>query len=265
MHFFKKKDSSEKDEYKIFKFPKCHYKDVVNNKRLLMIRYWHEKHSDPNGDVRIFLLENRKKYVCVDADDKKSNDHVSYIMKKYNIKDNCYPSISNYFFHDYGENAHKYHYWFETDIPVTSHIHINNTLLDVWGPRGDYTKHPYLEYVNRGKLKVDSDTDNSRIIFEPNVEGMYLDTSKKYPLLTNEIYHDIMNINLDTSLFSNKAPSCTFHYNCIAFEKLKHKEMTELGLTNMQTNMQNKNSSVISSQPWFNLVKKLRRKDIAID
>jgi len=84
-----------------------------------------------NGNIRILNLEEKKKYMCFDADDKKSNDHVSSIMKKYGIKDNCYPSISNYFNHSKGENSHKYHYWFVTDKRITSHIHVNNTSLDV--------------------------------------------------------------------------------------------------------------------------------------
>jgi 8-oxo-dGTP pyrophosphatase MutT (NUDIX family) len=55
---------------------------------------------------------------------------------------------------------------------------------------------------------------------------MYLDTSKKYPKLTSEIYKDIMNINMSMSrgFFSKEekeVPSCLFHNNCIDFEKFK--------------------------------------------
>ena len=182
-----------------------------------------------NGNIRILNLEEKKKYMCFDADDKKSNDHVSSIMKKYGIKDNCYPSISNYFNHSKGENSHKYHYWFVTDKRITSHIHVNNTSLDVWGPNGCDTSHPWLQAVNNKEngRRGDGDNDSKRIIFEPNVEGLYLDTNKEYPMLTDEIYNDVMNININKGIFSNKGqlPSCMFHNDCIAFERNKYADL----------------------------------------
>lgn len=229
MHIETKKIHYDKDKDKdvmLVNLKNMEYKDFLSFKiNYLMYNYYGTKKNDTNGNIRIFNLADRKKYVCIDADDKKSNDHVSYVMKKYGIKDNCYPSISNYFYHDYEENAHKNHYWFETDMPITSHINVNHTKLDVWGPKGEYTRDPWVKKKNK-KNNIDSDNDSPRLIYEPNVEGMYLDTSKKYPLLTNKIYHDIMNINLNTSIFSSnkKTPSCMFHDDCINFELFKYEE-----------------------------------------
>jgi 8-oxo-dGTP pyrophosphatase MutT (NUDIX family) len=190
------------------------FKNIKNN--------LHEFKHEADGNVRVFNLADKKKYVCFDTDDKKSNEHVESIMKKYNIKDNCYPSISNYFYQNHGENRFKHHYWFEIEeaVSVTSHIHINNTLLDVWGPNGNYTRSNWIKFRNN------CDNDSRRLIYEPNVEGMCLDTSKKYPKLTTEIYHAVMNINQHRDLFSNKkkTTSCIFHDNCIAFEQFKHEE-----------------------------------------
>lgn len=197
------------------------YKNVVSK---MYYNYIKNNKCNQDGNIRIFNLSKLKKYMCFDTDDKKSNDYVSSIMKKYGIKNNCYPSISNYYKHDEGENSYKHHYWFETDKPITSHISINNTLLDVWGPNGSYTnidgkKHKW----DQERFQESVNDDSSRIIIEPNIEGLYLDTHKKYPILTNEIYHDIMNINLSRGFYSNKKiPSCDFHDDCIAFEIMKH-------------------------------------------
>lgn len=218
-------------EYKLVKIKNINYKELKNFK--ISISSSEIKH-EPDGNVRVFNLADKKKYVCFDTDDKKSNDYLESIMKKYNIKDNCYPSISNYFFHRDEENRFKNHYWFEIDegISVTSHIHVNNTCLDVWGSKGIYTRSNWIKDKSRNRV-VNCDNDSTRLIYEPHVEGMCLDTSKKYPKLTNEIYQDIMNINIHTNLlhlFSNKKksncifPKCIFHDNCIAFEQFKHEE-----------------------------------------
>jgi len=195
--------------------------DKLNKATLSKDYFQNKSRYNKSGNIRIFKLEEKKKYMCFDTDDKKSNDHVSSIMKKYGIKDNCYPSISNYFEHDIGDNSYKHHYWFVTDKPITSHIHVNNTLLDVWGPNGRDTNHSWLKKVNYRDYNIDSDNDSNRIIFEPNVEGLYLDTNKTYPILTDEIYNDLMNININKGIFSNKkqVPSCIFHNDCIAFEQ----------------------------------------------
>ena len=104
----------------------------------------------------VFNLQDKKKYVCVDTDSKKANDHVLSIMNKYNIQDNCYPSVSNYFHPNVEENCYKHHYWFEIVNPVGEHILINDALLDVWASDG-----------------------SMRLIFEPNVTGMCFDACKK--------------------------------------------------------------------------------------
>lgn len=163
-------------------------------------------------NIRKRFIQALKKYVCIDTDDKKSNDFIVTIMNKYNIKGNSYPSISNYFKPDLEENSHKYHYWFETDLPITSHVRINNTHLDIWGPKCYYTtiSETFKNHNNNNTFKnhnnntLGKNGEDYRIIYEPNVPGMYLDTSKKYPILTDEIYHDIMNINLNTGFFSKK-------------------------------------------------------------
>lgn len=253
MHIETKKIQYDKDkdkDVKLVNLKNMEYKDYLLFKNDLTYNYYNyyvTTKNDTNGNIRIFNLANRKKYVCIDADDKKSNDHVSYVMKKYDIKDNCYPSISNYFYHDYGENAYKHHYWFETDMPITSHVHVNHALLDIWGPKGEYTSDPWLKNKYK-KCNIDKDNDSLRVIFEPNVEGMYLDASKKYPVLTKKIYHDIMNVNLNTSIFSSnkKTPSCIYHDDCIGFELMKHRQNSEL------TKIQNKNSSIVVAQPRFN-------------
>lgn len=179
-------------------------------------------------NIRGRFIQALKKYVCIDTDDKKSNDFIVTIMNKYNIKGNSYPSISNYFKPDLEENSHKYHYWFETDLPITSHVRINNTHLDVWGPKCYYTTISET-FKNHNNNTLGKNDEDYRIIYEPNVPGMYLDTFKKYPILTDEIYHDIMNINLNTGFFSKKEkiPSCLFHDDCIAFELFKSAEEIE--------------------------------------
>jgi 8-oxo-dGTP pyrophosphatase MutT (NUDIX family)/endonuclease YncB( thermonuclease family) len=171
-------------------------------------------------NVRIRFIQSLKKYVCIDTDDKKSNDFMVKILNKYNIKGNCYPSISNYFKPDFEENAHKHHYWFETDLPITSHIHVNNTLLDIWGPKCYYTN---IKQFFPRNIVIGNNYEDYRIIFEPNVKGYYFDDScKKYPFLTSEMYDDIMNINLKDELFTKKkVPSCLVHKDCIAFERFK--------------------------------------------
>ena len=226
--FYSKDPESELKIDAVYHEEKCMNKDDVFityvepdkfNKAILAKSFVQNKYNK-NGNIRIIKLEEKNKYMCFDTDDKKSNDHVSSIMKKYGIKDNCYPSISNYFKHDVGENSYKHHYWFVTDKPITSHVHVNNTLLDVWGPNGRDTSHPWLKKIYHLD-GIDSDNDSTRIIYEPNVEGLYLDTNKTYPILTDEIYNDVMNININKGIFSNKeqVPSCIFHNDCIAFEK----------------------------------------------
>lgn len=216
-------------------------------KTTLSIAYYQNKlRYNKNGNIRIFNVAEKKKYMCFDTDDKQSNDHVSSIMKKYGIKDNCYPSISNYFNHSKGENSYKHHYWFVTDKRITSHVHVNNTLLDVWGPNGRDTSHHWLKRVNiydSGGI-INSDNDSSRLIFEPNVEGLYLDIHKPYPMLTDEIYNDVMNINIKKGIFSNKGqvPSCEFHNDCIAFERNKHADLK----SNMNNNKDIKDIDAIT-------------------
>jgi hypothetical protein len=182
-----------------------YYSNLKNNIK-------HEK----GGNIRVITIADKKKYVCVDTDDKQSNHYISSIMKKYNIKNNVYPSISNHFKHNIEENRHRFHYWFEVDndrIFTTSHIKINGSSLDVFGPGGCYTHHPFIKKENFNHTgKVDS-SDQTRIIYQPNVEGMYLDTLKTYPIITDEIYNDIMKIN------NKSVPSCLFHKNCLGFEK----------------------------------------------
>jgi len=178
--------------------------------------------TDQGKNIRIRYIQSLPKYVCIDTDDKKSNDFMVTILNKYNIKGNCYPSISNYFKPDLEENSHKYHYWFETELPITSHIHVNNTLLDIWGSKCYYTNISNIFKIQHF-FTVGNNGEDYRIIFEPNVKGYYFDDScKKYPLLTSEMYDDIMNINLKDELFTKKkVPSCSFHKDCIAFERFK--------------------------------------------
>ena len=171
----------------------------------------HEK----DGNIRVITIADKKKYVCVDTDGKESNDYISSIMKKYNLKDNVYPSISNYFKHNIEENRHRFHYWFEVEndkIFTTSHIKINGSSLDVFGPGGCYTHHPFFKKDNFSRGIAADSSDQNRIIYQPNVKGMYLDTSKTYPILTDEIYKDIMKIN------NKSVTTCLFHNNCLAFE-----------------------------------------------
>jgi len=179
--------------------------------------------TDQGKNIRIRYIQSLPKYVCIDTDDKKSNDFMVTILNKYNIKGNCYPSISNYFKPDLEENSHKYHYWFETELPITSHIRVNNTLLDIWGSKCYYTNISNIFKIDQHFFTVGNNAEDYRIIFEPNVKGYYFDDScKKYPLLTSEMYDDIMNINLKDELFTKKkVPSCLFHKDCIAFERFK--------------------------------------------
>ena len=245
--------------------------DKINSKKKESIGIEYQQNKlryDKNGNIRIFNLAEKKKYMCFDADDKKSNDHVSSIMKKYGIKNNCYPSISNYFNHSEGENSHKYHYWFVTDKLITSHIHVNNTSLDVWGPNGRDTSHPWLQGNNKRDSggSNNSDNDSKRTIFEPNVEGLYLDTNKKYPMLTDEIYNDVMNININKGIFSNKGqvPSCMFHNDCIAFERNKHADLKSKMNNNKDkdaiTIVENKNKKSIPSSLFKNILEKKNKK-----
>jgi len=180
-----------------------------------------------------FNLQDKKKYVCVDTDGKKANDHVLSIMKKYNIQDNYYPSVSNYFHPNVEENCYKNHYWFEIVNQVGSHVSINDALLDIW-----------------------ASDDSVRLIFEPNVPGMCFDACKKYPKFTDEIYYDILNINSKKGFIFTKeqTTSCFYHADCNAFIRFKreekngfrrdgynpmsryHKELLEKYLTRKDTN-----------------------------
>jgi 8-oxo-dGTP pyrophosphatase MutT (NUDIX family) len=221
MHIHDIHDKKDDIFYFYIDFDKCKTNYDIKYLKVNYADYAACKTKTPN--IRARYIKDLKKYVCVDTDDKKSNDFMIQIINKYNIKGNCYPSISNHFRPDVEDNSHKYHYWFETDLSITSHVHINDTLLDIWGPKCEYT---YVDIfsVPKKKENATSDGNDRRIIFEPCVEGMYLDTSKKYPKLTSEIYKDIMNINMRKGFFSKEekeVPSCFFHNNCIAFEQFK--------------------------------------------
>jgi endonuclease YncB( thermonuclease family)/8-oxo-dGTP pyrophosphatase MutT (NUDIX family) len=213
--------------YHYINFDKCKTnRDIKYEKTHLKLQL-NVNNDSENKNIRWYYIQSLKKYVCFDTDDKKSNDLMKMIMKKYNINGNCYPSISNYFKPEIEDNRHKYHYWFETDLPITSHIHMNNTLLDVWGPKCYYTNvDMFFSKDSSRPLTLGKNGEDYRIIFEPNVPGNYLDTSKKYPCLTSEIYNEIMNININAGLFSKKekAPSCLLHDNCIDFERFKNLE-----------------------------------------
>ena len=197
-------------------------KDIKNTKKIAETEMTQDEVGGEVGkNIRVRFIQSLPKYVCIDTDDKKSNDFMVKILNKYNIKGNCYPSISNYFKPDLEENSHKNHYWFETELPITSHIHVNNTLLDIWGSKCYYTNIKHI--FNRQTINVGNNGEDYRIIFEPNVKGYYFDDScKKYPFLTSEMYDDIMNINLKDELFTKKkVPSCLMHKDCIAFERFK--------------------------------------------
>ena len=204
----------EEYSYHYMNFVECKTnKDIKQLKKQLFKEHYKSSKSQnkplANSNVRSFILSTKKHFMVFDTDDKESNDHVVSIMNKYGIKGNFYKSISNYFRPDLEENSHKFHYWFRTDKPITTHIHVNGSNLDIWGPRGDLTT---TQWGN----------EDNRVICEPNVKGEYFDDSREYPLLTDSIYNDVVNIKNTHGLFSNKQKvTCILHDDCIGVENME--------------------------------------------
>jgi len=116
-------------------------------------------------NAAVYKIDNTS-LVCFDADDKESNDYVASIMEKHGMHGNRTPSVSNYFKHDEGENAHKFHYWFKTDKKIEKKIGLNGSKLDVL---------------------------SKEIVFEPIIEDQ-INPIPNAPILTDAIYADILKI-----------------------------------------------------------------------
>lgn len=125
---------------------------------------------EEDQNVNVFKIDDTG-LVCVDTDDKHSNDYIMALMEKYGVntsKLQC-KSVSNHFVA--GEFIHRNHYWFTTDFFVDKKIGVNGTKLDI------LTK---------------------EIVFEPIVpEGQ---EAYRFAIpLTKELYADIMSIGIGTS------------------------------------------------------------------
>jgi len=116
-------------------------------------------------NAAVYKIDNTS-LVCFDADSKEANDYVASVMEKHGMHGNRTPSVSNYFKHDEGENAHKFHYWFKTDKKIEKKLGLNGSKLDV------LTK---------------------EIVFEAIIEDQ-INPVPNAPLLTDEIYADILKI-----------------------------------------------------------------------
>jgi hypothetical protein len=125
---------------------------------------------EEDQNVNVFKIDSTG-LVCVDTDDKYTNDYIVAVMEKYGVdtsKLKC-KSVSNHFLG--GEYIHKYHYWFSTDFFVEKKIGVNGTKLDI------LTK---------------------EVVFEPIVpEGQ--EAYRFATPLTKECYADIMNIASEAS------------------------------------------------------------------